>query len=73
MAIPTTDEMDKTTPEERNKLVGQCGTCGDWVHFTRGVDKEQCPKDGGNLMVGSIISQRTFNPAWAKRKVKGKR
>lgn len=71
--IPTTDEMDKTTPEERNKLVGQCSTCSKWVKFTRGTDAEVCPDDGGSLMVGSIISQRTFNPAWEKRKVKGKR
>lgn len=53
--IPTTDEMDKTTPKERHKLVGQCSHCGDWVHFTRGKDKEVCPKDGGSLIIGSIL------------------
>lgn len=30
---PTTDEIDHTTPEERNKLVGYCETHQEWYKF----------------------------------------
>lgn len=66
--IPTTDEMDSTTPEERNKLVGECMACGHWTHFTRTGDIEKCEVCGSSFRTGSIISQRTFNPLAAKRK-----
>lgn len=68
-AVPTTDQMDKTTPEERNKLLGFCDHCKHWYKFTRGTDKETCPKCGGNhsVKIGfQLISQRSFNPAGKK-------
>ena len=76
MAIPTTDEMDHTTPEDRYKLVAECSSCGHWQHFTgsaenvgnqtKGVKCDNC--GGHSFRTGSLISQRTFNPLAAKRK-----
>lgn len=70
--IPTTDEMDKTTPTERYALVAQCTSCGEWLHFIGSQDKAsqtsglQCTC-GGKQFTG-LISERTFNPTLAKRK-----
>lgn len=69
--IPTTDEMDKTTPEERNALVGYCSNHEEWFKFTRGVHIERCPKCKGafsNEVGFQIISQRTFTPTKQKKK-----
>ena len=83
--IPTTDEMDRTTPEERNALVAECSKCGHWQYFTKQkvVDHETqkeltsltagitCDNCGGHdFRIGSVQSQRTFNAATAKRKTR---
>lgn len=74
---PTTDEMDHTTPEERNALVAFCDNDQEWWKFTR-VEGERpsCPICGGkpSAMVGfQIISQRTFNPLLHGKKKSKKR
>jgi hypothetical protein len=58
--IPTTDEMDHTTPEERNALVGACGTCGEWTKFDNRKPQPKC-QCGGDLLQSSIHTQRTFD------------
>lgn len=70
--VPTTDEMDSTTPEERNALIGQCLSCQDWTKFDYrdGTPKCDC---GGDIDGRSIQSQRTFNPAKAKKKGRARR
>ncbi len=68
---PTTDEMDKTTPEERNTLRGYCDEDERWFDFTRGIHKEQCPicKGKFSTMVGfQLTSQRTPPKVEKKRK-----
>ena len=75
--IPTTDQIDHTTPEERNKLMGFCETCEEWWQFTREPDKpELCPICGNwpSQQVGfQIMSQRTYNPdLHGKKKLKNK-
>lgn len=71
--IPTTDEMDHTTPEDRYKLVAQCNSCDEWLHFkgdpmktiqTTGLTCDNC----GGHSFSNLISERTFNPTAAKRK-----
>lgn len=64
--VPTTDEMDETTPEERNKLTGMCDTCFEWTMFERGKDPEICAC-GGHLVGSTVCSQRTYNVEWAKK------
>ena len=71
--IPTTDEMDKITPEERNALVGYCEDDERWFHFTRGVHHERCPicKRAFTNRVGfQIITQRTFTKDKSKTRRK---
>ena len=71
MSVPTTDEMDSTTPEDRNKLVGHCENHQEWFHFTRGVHHERCPKckTGFSKRIGfQLYSQRTFTDIVAKKK-----
>ncbi len=73
--IPTTDEMDKTTPEERYKLVAICNGCSEPHYFTGSTERnsqtdgEVCSNCGGKQFSG-LISQRTFNPLAAKRKTR---
>jgi DNA-directed RNA polymerase subunit RPC12/RpoP len=70
--VPTTDEMDHTTSEERRKLVAMCDACGEWLHFLRkegsmyattGLSCENC---GGKSFHG-LISERTFDVERAKK------
>lgn len=67
----TIDEMDKTTAEDRNALVGFCSRCEEWYKFTRGVNFERCPKHkiGFSTQVGfQIISQRSFGLVKKKKR-----
>lgn len=66
MRVPTTDEMDSTTAEERPKLVGMCADCGNWHKFNDKTDKRIC-SCGGHLIGSTIHSQRTFNDERAKK------
>lgn len=73
--IPTTDEMDHTTPEERNKLVGFCEHCEEWWNFVKDMTptakEAACPKCGttpSHRIGFQITSQRSFNPILAKKK-----
>lgn len=67
----TTDEMDKTTPEERYKLVALCTKCGEWHFFEGSKDRflqthnEVCECGGKSFT--ELRSQRTWNPQWAKQ------
>ena len=63
-----TDEMDKTTPEERRKLVGFCENHQEWYNF---IDDPEDPSSRNHPDCGGkpshrvgfqVISQRTFNP-----------
>lgn len=71
--IPTTNEMDSTTDEDRYKLVAQCNDCDEWKHFTGDPMKTTqttglvCDNCGGTRF-SNLISERTFNPNTAKRK-----
>lgn len=65
--IPTTDEMDHTTAEERPKLIGMCDTCFEWTAFNDLTDKRVCSKGDGNLLQSTVRSQRTWNAEWAKK------
>ncbi len=71
--IPTTDEMDHTTPEKRYQLVVLCSNCDNWHHFTGGKDRngqtdgERCECGSKQFVGGSLISERTWNPANKKR------
>jgi hypothetical protein len=73
MAVPTTDEMDKTTPEERYKLVALCSHCHEPHYFTGSKDRdtqtksEVCTHCKGTQFYG-MQSQRTFNPTAAKKR-----
>lgn len=76
--VPTTDEMDSTTPEDRYKLVAMC-TNGHWHHFTGSRERfsqtegEKCGECGvASFYGGSLISERTWKPDW-KPSVKRKR
>jgi len=63
--VPTTEEMDSTTPEERNQLMGFCENEQEWWKFTRDEDSGFCPVCGGqpSKQIGfQIMSQRTFDP-----------
>lgn len=71
MTVPTTDDMDHTTPEERNSLVGYCETHEEWFHFIRGVHHERCPKCKSRFSTRNgfqLISERTFDEAKMKKK-----
>lgn len=87
--IPTTDQMDHTTAEERKKLAAMCANCGTWKHFTRkniidesGI-KDDSPTAGQRCdncdhdQFISLISQRTFDEDRAKKEtvrlLKGKK
>lgn len=79
MRVPTTDEMDSTTPEERYKLVAICAKCGEPHYFTGSrerssqTDGEVCKCGSKQFVGGSLISQRTFNPLTYKRKARTSR
>jgi len=76
MRIPTTDEMDHTTPEERYKLVAICLGCSEPHYFTGSRDRFSQKKDEvckcGSKRFGELFSQRTFNLTAALRKAKQK-
>lgn len=59
MRVPTTDEMDSTTPEERPLLIGQCPKCSDWTPFNNLTDEKVCKADGIKLDQRTIQSQRS--------------
>ena len=78
--VPTTDEMDETTPEDRYRLVAFCISCFEWHFFTGSRDRgsqlrgEVC-KCGGHSFT-EMRSQRSWNDIWAKQvatKLKNKR
>lgn len=74
--IPTTDQMDSITPEERNALVGYCANDAEWFKFTRGVHIERCPKCKGrfsNFIGFQVITQRTFTEEMRKKKMPKKK
>jgi hypothetical protein len=68
--VPTTDEMDSTTPEDRYKLVAFCLGCFEWHFFTGSKDRflqlqgEVC--QCGSKQFAELRSQRTWNAEWAK-------
>jgi hypothetical protein len=74
--IPTTDEMDHTTPEERYQLVVLCAECRNWHHFTGDKDRnsqtdsEQCECGSKRFAGGTLISERTWRPDLKKPVVK---
>lgn len=68
--IPTTDEMDKTTPEERNDLVGHCRNCGEMIRFDYRKGVPRCPKCEGLIDSSSIQSFRTYNGVKSRKKTK---
>ena len=71
----TTDQMDKTTPEERRKLVGFCEKHQEWYKFTDDPDNPEsrnhpeCGSKPSHKVGFQITSQRTFN-ATAKKLTK---
>jgi hypothetical protein len=75
--IPTTDQVDHVTAEERWKLMGFCERDEEWWKFDGRPDDARCPKCGNKVshQVGfQPISQRTFNPELhGKKKTKKKR
>lgn len=68
MRVPTTDEMDHTTPEERYKLQARCKGCHEVHKFIGSKDRdnqlkgEVCASCGGTSFY-SMCSQRTPMPA----------
>lgn len=65
-----TEEVDHTTEEERNDLMGFCETDYEWTRFTRGTDAEKCGICGGkfSMLHGfQLTSFRTFDPIKAKK------
>ena len=64
--VPTTDEMDETTPEERYALVAICDKCHEPHYFTGKRERftqtqgEIC-KCGSKSFYG-MQSQRSFDP-----------
>jgi hypothetical protein len=74
--IPTTDEMDHTTPEERYQLVALCADCRNWHHFTGSAGRmsqttgEVCECGSSKFVGGTLISERTWRPDIKKPVVK---
>lgn len=74
--VPTTDEMDETTPEERYALVAICDKCHEPHYFTGNHERflatsgEIC-KCGGKSFYG-VQTQRSFDPK-KPRKIPKKR
>lgn len=64
--IPTTDQMDHTTPEERHDLAGLCDTCGETIRFHALTGSRSC-KCGGKVLQSSVRSWRTWNSEMAKK------
>ena len=67
--VPTNDDMDKMTPDERAALVGSCRECGEIIRFDNRQGQPRC-KCGGRLDSSSIQSQRTFNGVGKRKKPK---
>jgi hypothetical protein len=65
----TTDQMDKTTPDDRYRLVVRCSDCREWHHFVGNRDRfsqttgEQCKCGSNRFDSRSLISERTWHPA----------
>lgn len=70
--VPTTNQMDHTTYEERRKLAAMCEACGEWKPFLRAEHTNNtykglvCDSCGGDRF-RAVISQRTFDPERAKK------
>ena len=75
--IPTVLEMDGLLTQEdirnRNNVYMKCGAEDAWKIIDIRDPERVCPDCGGKLDGGSIISVRTFNPAWEKKFKKKKR
>ncbi len=75
--VPTTDEMDETTPEERYKLVAICDNCHQPHYFTGNHERflqtsgEICICGGRSFR--DTQSQRTFDPKKPRKIPKRKR
>lgn len=73
--VPTTNQMDHTTNEDRRKLVAMCSECGVWKHFLRREHTNDTYKglvcdglDGcGGTRFHGVVSERTFDPERAKK------
>lgn len=70
--VPTTNQMDHTTNEERRKLVAMCQECAEWKPFLRqehtnntykGLVCDNC----GGVRFSGVVSQRTYDPVRAKK------
>lgn len=76
MRVPTTDEMDHTTPEERYALQARCKECHEVHKFTGSRERfnqlegEVCEHCGSKQFY-SLVSQRTPMPA--RKTVRGRR
>lgn len=73
--VRTTDEIDSTTQEERNKLVGYCERDDEFTHYDARTDKTVCPKCGDNFSHWQgfqVTTERTFNYTLAKKKKRPK-
>lgn len=75
--VPTTDEMDETTPEDRYKLVAICDKCHEPHYFTGKHERfsqtsDEICKCGGRSFYG-LQSQRTFDPTKKRAIPKNKR
>ena len=73
--VPSTDDMDHTDQDSRNKLVGYCEDDDCYTYYDKRESEEVCEKCGGPFShwVGfQIESQRTFKQSTAKNKKKPK-
>lgn len=73
MIVPTTYDMDSTSPEDRNSLMGYCINDEKWFKFIRGINFERCPKcklPFSNEIGFQITSQRSFSDIQMKKRRK---
>lgn len=64
MIVPTTDEMDSITADERMNLVGYCESCVRWTHFMISIEEGRCECGSkfSHQIGKQITTQRTWNP-----------
>jgi len=76
LKMPSADEIDHITPEERKALMGFCESDEAWWKFTRDGSPELCPICGHkpSQQIGfQVMTQRTFDPVLhGKKKLKNK-
>lgn len=73
--VLTTDEIDKTDPNSRNKLVGYCEMDDHYTYYDQRVQDGKCEKCGGafsNWIGFQYESQRTFKYTTAKKRKRPK-